>query len=203
MLSTAILAWREASMTRYKGDHWDKTHSAIVAAAGRLLRERGFDGTSVGEVMKAVGLTHGGFYAHFEDKTALLVAAVQSALAESPKNFALLARLADEAGDPGLVAQYYLGDERVVNVADGCPGGAFISELQRQAVPVQSAFEAGARATAKALGQTPRFGRDEAEDWAGLSMLMGALSMMRATPDLATREAIRNQAVAAFRKLAR
>jgi TetR/AcrR family transcriptional regulator, transcriptional repressor for nem operon len=188
---------------RYKGDHWDKTHGAIVVAAGRLLRERGFGGTGVGDVMKAVGLTHGGFYAHFDDKTAMLVAAVENALAESPNNFALLARLADEAGDAGLIAEYYLSDERVANVADGCPGGALVSELQRQPASVQTAFESGARSTAKALGRATGLGSAQGEQWAGLSLLMGALALMRATPDIETRQAIRTQAVEAFRKLAK
>lgn len=190
-------------MARYKSDHWDKTHIAIVEAAGRMLRERGFAGTGVGDVMKAVGLTHGGFYAHFDDKTAMLVAAVENALVESPKNFAILAGLVEEAGDPGLIAEYYLCDERIANVANGCPGGAFLSELQRQPWPIRAAFESGAKSTAKALAQAAGLRSDEAEDWAGLSLLMGALSLMRATPDIATRQTIRNQAVTAFRKLAR
>ena len=44
----------------------------ILAAASHLFRERGFDGVSVADVMKAAGLTHGGFYGHFDSKDALI-----------------------------------------------------------------------------------------------------------------------------------
>ena len=83
------------AMARYKNDHHGKTHGAIVDAASKLLREHGFTDTSVANVMKAVGLTHGGFYAHFPDKTAMLVAAVERAFVQSPKNFDVLTRMAN------------------------------------------------------------------------------------------------------------
>ncbi|HEY4835185.1 MAG TPA: TetR family transcriptional regulator, partial [Bradyrhizobium sp.] len=40
----------------------------IVGAAGRLFREKGFDGIGVADIMQAAGLTHGGFYGHFASK---------------------------------------------------------------------------------------------------------------------------------------
>ncbi len=40
----------------------------ILAAAGLLFRERGFDGIGVADIMKRAGLTHGGFYGHFASK---------------------------------------------------------------------------------------------------------------------------------------
>ena len=58
-----------------------ETHQEIVAAASRLFRERGIEGTSVGDVMQAAQKTHGGFYRHFESKEALLVAALDDAFA--------------------------------------------------------------------------------------------------------------------------
>ena len=51
-------------------------HERIVREASRLFRERGFENVSVGEVMKAAGLTHGAFYAHFGSKEQLQAAAV-------------------------------------------------------------------------------------------------------------------------------
>jgi TetR/AcrR family transcriptional regulator, transcriptional repressor for nem operon len=128
-------------MARYKGDHWDKTHAAVIDAAGKMLRQRGFDDTSVVEVMKAVGLTHGGFYAHFDDKTDMLVAALGHAFVGSPKNFATLAKIANAKGDAGLIAEKYLANERLTNPATGCPAAALVSELPRQPEAVQMAFK--------------------------------------------------------------
>ncbi|WP_247896718.1 TetR/AcrR family transcriptional regulator [Azospirillum argentinense] len=73
-----------------------ENRAAIVKAAGRLFRERGFDKVGVAEITKAAGLTHGGFYGHFASKDALAAEACEAAFAES------LGRLpADEASPEG------------------------------------------------------------------------------------------------------
>jgi TetR/AcrR family transcriptional regulator, transcriptional repressor for nem operon len=190
-------------VVRYKSGHRDTTHAAIVAAASTLLRDNGFTDTSVALVMKAVGLTHGGFYAHFPDKTAMIIAAVDEAFVESPKNFATLARIANAKHDAGFIADKYLDDERVQKIATGCPAAALVSELPRQPEPVQRAFQAGATATARELAKADGLGSDaNPEAWAALAMLMGALSLMRAVPDQQTRQSIRSQVTAALRHLA-
>jgi TetR/AcrR family transcriptional regulator, transcriptional repressor for nem operon len=189
-------------MVRYDKDHHTQTHSAIVDAASKLLREKGFTETSVGTVMKAVGLTHGGFYAHFEDKTAMLCAAMEEAFVQSPKNFKAMADMASAAGDAGLVAKYYLSEARVKNVASGCPAAALVSELPRQDHAVQKAFQAGTIETMEALAGAP--GLSSAPDgsaWAALSMLVGGLTLMRACPDAKTNNIIRTQIIEALRTL--
>lgn len=52
----------------------------ILDAASRLFREKGFDAVSVAEVMKAAGLTHGGFYGHFSSKDDLIAQTLAHAL---------------------------------------------------------------------------------------------------------------------------
>src|SRR5215471_7001382 len=61
---------------RYPAEETAAKHERIVKEASRLFRERGFENVSVGEVMKAAGLTHGAFYAHFGSKEELQVAAI-------------------------------------------------------------------------------------------------------------------------------
>src|SRR5579864_9838166 len=61
---------------RYPVEETAAKHERIVKEASRLFRERGFENVSVGEVMKAAGLTHGAFYAHFDSKEELQAAAV-------------------------------------------------------------------------------------------------------------------------------
>jgi TetR/AcrR family transcriptional repressor of nem operon len=190
---------RTLDVVRYKKSHHDQTHKAIVDAASNLLREKGFTETSVGTVMKAVGLTHGGFYAHFEDKTAMLVAAMQDAFVQSPTNFAAMAAMAKTKDDVGLIAAYYLADGRVKDVANGCPAAALVSELPRQDHAVQEAFKSGTRATLDALAQGPGLSKNT---WAALSMLMGGLTLMRAFSEEETQKIIRNEIVEALRKIA-
>jgi TetR/AcrR family transcriptional regulator, transcriptional repressor for nem operon len=148
--------------------------------------------------MKAVGLTHGGFYAHFDDKTAMLAAATAEAFVQSPKNFKFLADMAADKQDAGLIAKYYLSDGKVQDVATGCPAAALISELPRQEAAVKNAFQHGTIETMLELAKAPGLAE---ESWAALSMLVGGLTLMRALPDQNTKTAIRGQIIEALRKL--
>lgn len=189
-------------MVRYKNDHSVKTRQAIVDAAGKLLREKGFAETSVGNVMKAVGLTHGGFYAHFADKTAMLSAAVDEAFIESPKNFSKLAEMANAQKDVGFIARHYLSDSRVADRATGCPAAALASEIPRQEPPVIERFEAGTHETVAALANAQGLSNaDQPFAWAAMSMLIGGLEFMRTSTSQTQRDAIREEIIAALRKL--
>ncbi len=186
-------------MVRYDKGHSAKTRELIIDAASQLMRERGFSETSVPAVMKAVGLTHGGFYAHFADKTEMLAAAMEKALEQSPINFRGLAKIANAQNDAGLIAKYYLSDERVADVAQGCPAGALISEVRRQEEPVLQAFKKGAEETKNALAAAN--GLEPEHAWAALSMLVGGLAMMRAMPKDETQKQLRDQIISAMRRL--
>src|SRR5689334_24693394 len=61
----------------------EQTRERILRAAARAIRRHGYEGVGVAEVMKEAGLTHGGFYAHFESRDALLAAAAEQTSAES------------------------------------------------------------------------------------------------------------------------
>ena len=63
-------------MSRTPNRRKEDTHNRIVEVAARAIRRNGYDGVGVAEVMKEAGLTHGGFYAHFDSRDALLVEAV-------------------------------------------------------------------------------------------------------------------------------
>src|ERR1700761_7367242 len=95
----------------------EKSHARIVAGASRLLRERGLNGASVDEVMKAAGLTHGGFYKHFDSKGALIEAAIGAALDGFAEPL--------ERGEPErAVAAYralYLSEGHKNHPGIGCP----------------------------------------------------------------------------------
>src|SRR2546429_7012839 len=62
------------------------TRERILRAGARAIRKHGYEGVGVANVMKEAGLTHGGFYAHFESRDALLAAAADQAGAESIEN---------------------------------------------------------------------------------------------------------------------
>lgn len=68
---------------RYPAGHNDDVRRRIVETASRLMRKDGIDGVSIPKLMKAAGLTHGGFYVHFKDRDELVAAAIEHAIEES------------------------------------------------------------------------------------------------------------------------
>src|SRR5205085_10498486 len=68
------------------------THDRIVESAARAIRRSGYGGTGVADIMKDAGLTHGGFYAHFASREAMLAEAADRAGAEG---MAVLTHIAD------------------------------------------------------------------------------------------------------------
>ncbi|MFG1465543.1 helix-turn-helix domain-containing protein [Xanthobacter sp. DSM 24535] len=115
--------------------------AAIITAASRLFRERGFDGVGVAEITRAAGLTHGGFYGHFASKDALAAEAFEDAFAGS------LARIAARSGaDSGGLPRYlgsYLSTRHRDAPRDGCPMAAVATEVTRQDSQVQAGFASG------------------------------------------------------------
>lgn len=110
------------------------THQRIVDAAARALRRDGFAGVGVAEVMKQAGLTHGGFYAHFPSREALLAEAVQRAAEHRVGGLAERTRERIAAGISPLqaVIETYLSEEHMDATEYGCLVGALGSEMARQ-----------------------------------------------------------------------
>src|SRR5213080_4029320 len=72
----------------------EASHERIVSAAARAIRRSGFDGTGVADIMKEAGLTHGGFYAHFPSREAMLAEAADRAGSESVESMERIAATA-------------------------------------------------------------------------------------------------------------
>jgi len=110
-----------------------------VKEASRLFRERGFENVSVGEVMKASGLTHGAFYAHFASKQELEAAAVAYGQKVS------LERVQGNKTKKykGSYADRYLSRWHRDNPGDGCTMAALAQEVARSTPELKTAFERG------------------------------------------------------------
>ncbi|MGI4843106.1 MAG: TetR/AcrR family transcriptional regulator [Janthinobacterium lividum] len=127
--------------TSAKASKREQSHHRIVEAASRAVRRHGYAGVGVAEVMKEAGLTHGGFYAHFESRDALLVEAIEHAGAIS--SAVLDERMAARAPDAGAPLQalieLYLSDEQLAHPEQGCVVAALASEMPRQDEAVRMA----------------------------------------------------------------
>lgn len=124
-----------------KSSKREQSHHRIVEAASRAVRRHGYAGVGVAEVMKEAGLTHGGFYAHFDSRDALLVEAIEHAGAIS--SAVLDERIAARAQETGNALQalieLYLSDDHLAHPEQGCVVGALASEMPRQEEVVRNA----------------------------------------------------------------
>jgi len=161
------------------------SHERILDVASRAIRREGYGGVNVTEVMRAAQLTHGGFYAHFASRDALLAEAVEQAGAD-------IARVLREQGDR-LVAggaspfrafvEIYLSMEHVRDCDNGCPVSLLSGEIFRQPPEVAEpsrrlVVEMQARVKKTLPASAPR----EAA-WAVTSALLGAVQLARALAD--------------------
>jgi TetR/AcrR family transcriptional repressor of nem operon len=117
------------------------THQRIVDAAGRALRRDGFAGVGVADVMKQAGLSHGGFYAHFDSRETMLAEALRQASEDSAADLARRSgtRRKQGASDFRALVDSYLSDTHLRNTESGCPVAALLSEVPRQPQPLRDA----------------------------------------------------------------
>src|SRR4051794_20950403 len=95
------------------GSKKEETRERILRAAARAVRKHGYEGVGVAEVMKEAGLTHGGFYAHFESRNALLAAAAEQTSAESAEALSRALAKAKPGDELMALIDTYLDDRHV------------------------------------------------------------------------------------------
>jgi TetR/AcrR family transcriptional repressor of nem operon len=173
---------------RYADTHKDETHKALLKVAAAQLREKGPDRLSVMSVMKAAGLTHGGFYAHFKSKDALLREALADTFTRSRER---VGRLLDGLPPKAALAAYvdfYVSTEHRDHPANGCPLTALNSDMPRQTKKFRAAFESGLKEIAKSLAaRIDAAGVADAKRLAPslLSAMAGAVALSRTISDTA------------------
>jgi TetR/AcrR family transcriptional regulator, transcriptional repressor for nem operon len=115
------------------------SHDRILDAAARAIRRSGYAGTGVADIMKEAGLTHGGFYAHFDSREAMLAEAADRAGAESVAALEQFAAAAPPGEAFRTLLTTYLSRAHVKRVETGCPVAAVGSEMSRQAPEIRHA----------------------------------------------------------------
>ncbi|WP_224248931.1 TetR/AcrR family transcriptional regulator [Hyalangium gracile] len=114
----------------------------ILETAGRLFRERGFDGVGVADLMKAAGFTHGGFYNHFPSKQALAAEACSGAFERSASKLACELEQAPARAWRDFL-EHYLSPEHRDDPGQGCTLAALAADAGRQGKEVQESFSEG------------------------------------------------------------
>jgi TetR/AcrR family transcriptional repressor of nem operon len=178
---------------RYAEDHKQATRAKVLKAASRVIRQHGPDRVAVAGIMAEVGLTHGGFYAHFTSKDDLLVQAIGQMFLESRDNFAAV------VGDrPPLEAlkvyfDFYLSPSHRDRRDRGCPLPALSADLPRLPPPSRDLYGEGvARLTSLLARRMEAAGCDDADALASsaLSEMVGAVALARSVSDRSQSDAI-------------
>lgn len=178
-------------MSRTPNSRKEETRERIVDAAARAIRRNGYAGVGVAEVMKECGLTHGGFYAHFPSRDALLVEALERAGRDS---FEAVSRTAKQRAAQGVSAfrslvETYLADAHLASLEAGCPVAALCSDMPRQSETLRAASaERVQRLMAAVRGTLP--GGTRATAGVVAATLVGSLQLARALGDNADGRAV-------------
>ena len=116
---------------RYQPEHKAEIHQKIVKDASRRVRAEGLNGAAVSAVMRDRGLTHGGFYKHFESKNDLLLESLRAAFREVAGNLVRAAEDSHPEAAWKAIVKTYLSPEYCDNADRGCPLTALAPELAR------------------------------------------------------------------------
>lgn len=159
------------------------THERIVETAARAIRRAGFQGVGVADIMKEAGLTHGGFYAHFPSRNALLAEALERAGRDGAVRIVEQAERARARGQSAFRALVdgYLSERHLGATESGCAVAALASEMPRQSSDVR---EAAGQRVRNLIATVARALPAPAADSAALvaSQMVGALQLARALP---------------------
>ena len=176
----------------------EATHDRIVDAAARAIRRSGYNGTGVADIMKAAGLTHGGFYAHFASREAMLAEAADRAGSEAIVLMEQVAASVPPQQTLQAMMQAYLSEAHLNSIETGCATAALGSEMPRQAPEVRRAATRRIKEMIDLVArQSPDWGQPGGHERAlfAVATMVGALILARAVDEPKLSDALREAAL--------
>jgi TetR/AcrR family transcriptional regulator, transcriptional repressor for nem operon len=116
---------------RYPPEHKAEVRQKILNDASRRVRAEGLTGAAVATVMRDTGLTHGGFYKHFESKDELLLESLREAFREIADKLTAVAERSGAEEPWKAIVKAYLSLEYCHHIERGCPLPALAPEMAR------------------------------------------------------------------------
>ena len=178
---------------RYRPEHKAEIHHKIVKDASRRVRAEGLGGAAVTAVMRDTGLTHGGFYKHFESKDELLLESLREAFREFGDT---LVRAAEESHPQTAwkaIIEAYLSLEYCDHAGRGCPLTALSPELARSGKRMRNRiFTELVKYKDRMVPfmPGPRTSDKERAFFVIFSTMIGAVEIARMLPDRAAQEKV-------------
>jgi TetR/AcrR family transcriptional regulator, transcriptional repressor for nem operon len=167
---------------RYSKEHKQETHARIVKKASVRLREKGAHGVGVADLMKEAGLTHGGFYAHFDSREALVIEAFAYAMDRSTERWRKIAEQTPVERRLATIVDTYLTPAHRDDPGHGCAVPALSAEIARESVKTRKAFAGKLEQMIDMMAdQIPDLPRKAARKQAAaaLATMMGTLVLAR------------------------
>src|SRR6478736_5786586 len=163
---------------RYSREHKQETHDRIVKKASVRLREKGAHGIGVADLMKEAGLTHGGFYAHFDSREALVIEAFAYAMDRANERWRKMAEQTPPEKRFSAIVETYLTPVHRDDPGHGCAVPALGAEIARESPKTRKAFAAKLEQMIEMMtDQIPDVPRKAAI--AALTTMMGTLVLSR------------------------
>lgn len=171
-------------MARPPNSRKEETHQRILDVAARAIRRQGSAGIGVADVMREAGLTHGGFYAHFESRDALVAEAIAHAGRDSfeAQRRGAQAHQARGASAFRALVETYLSPGHLALMETGCPVAALGCEIPRQSAAVRDALVQRVQGLIAAVQATLPAPSQAAASLVA-STLVGSLQLARALGD--------------------
>ena len=199
---------------RYSREHKLETHARIVKRASVRLREKGAHGVGVADLMKDAGLTHGGFYAHFDSREALVIEAFAYAMDRSTERWRKLSEQTPPDKRFAAIVNAYLTPLHRDDPGHGCAVPTLGAEIARESPKTRKAFAAKLEQLIGMLAEQipdlpPKAARKQA--MAAMGTMMGTLVLSRIAGNgdfsdeilAAGREAVLGRATPAKRRVAK
>jgi len=178
---------------RYDSEHKRKTRERVLDAAAGAIRASGPERVGVAAVMAEAGLTHGGFYAHFDSKDDLVTAAVGHMFEQARARFVRETEGRDARTGLRAYVDFYLSKKHRDARDSGCPIPALSSDLPRLTEETRAIYADGVqRLVTRLTAMLGELDRAEAEGEARslVAELVGALALARVEPDAKRSDAI-------------
>jgi TetR/AcrR family transcriptional regulator, transcriptional repressor for nem operon len=167
---------------RYSKEHKQETHARIVKKASVRLREKGAHGIGVADLMKEAGLTHGGFYAHFDSRDALVIEAFAYAMDRSTERWRKMAEQTPPDKRLAAIVESYLTPIHRDDPGHGCAVPTLGAEIARESLKTRKAFSAKLEQMIDMMAdQVPDMPRKSArkQAMATLATMIGTLVLSR------------------------
>jgi TetR/AcrR family transcriptional repressor of nem operon len=167
---------------RYSKEHKQETHARIVKKASVRLREKGAHGIGVADLMKEAGLTHGGFYAHFDSREALVIEAFGYAMDRATERWRTLAAETPVEKRLSTIVDSYVSTMHRDDPGRGCAVPTLGAEIARESAKTRKAFSGKLEQLIEVMAeQIPHVPRKVARKQAMgmMATMMGALVMSR------------------------